>query len=193
MALLQREEPSIMSNSTEGSHQSIKKEETLLSYMTNRRSRKQLSIFVAGATLLTFSTIITRRSLLARRKATYPSFWRQSNAPLKQSFSGAMEAFQALQLASLNVGSSMLMVTGGLLWAFDISSIEELRRKIRGGLGVDGSGRGESAVEEEFEEWMAKTLDRRRQKDEKLKKEGKDVQDEDEDGLRTINERGKRR
>ena len=28
-----------------------------------------------------------------------------------------------------------MMVTGGLLWAFDISSLEDMRRKVRGGIG----------------------------------------------------------
>ena len=59
----------------------------------------------------------------------------------------------------------MMMVTGGLSWAFDIGSLDDLRRKIRGGLGADGTGRNVRDVEEEFEEWMATVLERRRQKE----------------------------
>lgn len=57
------------------------------------------------------------------------------------------------------------MVTGGALWAFDISNMDELRRKIRGGLGVDGSGRSEQEAEEDMEEWLATVLARKEDKD----------------------------
>lgn len=69
------------------------------------------------------------------------------------------------------------MLGGGLLWAFDISTVDELRRKIRGGLGVDGSGPGEKEAEEDFEEWLAKTLERRKQKDGRLQDESATVED----------------
>ena len=54
----------------------------------------------------------------------------------------------------------MVMMTGGALWAFDISTTDDLRRKIRGGLGIDGTGRTERQAEEDFEEWLAETLAR---------------------------------
>ena len=84
----------------------------------------------------------------------------------------------------------MMMMTGGLLWAFDIGSIDDLRRKIRGGLGVDGTGRNERAVEEEFEEWMASVLERKKRKEEAGK--GDEVGDLEIQGNRR-NERGKPR
>ena len=65
-----------------------------------------------------------------------------------------------------------MMMTGGLLWASDISTLDDMRRKVRGGLGVDGTGRGEKDVEEEFEEWLATVLERKKEK-EKEKEEGK--------------------
>lgn len=65
----------------------------------------------------------------------------------------------------------MMMMTGGTLWAFDISTMDDLRRKIRGGLGIDGSGRTEKQAEEEFEEWLAGTLAR---KDERRQRSGDD-------------------
>ena len=73
-------------------------------------------------------------------------------------------------------------MTGGLLFAFDIHGMEELRRKVRGGLGVDGSGRGEREVEEEWEEWLATTLERKERK-------RKEKAGDDEEGRR--NERGR--
>lgn len=58
----------------------------------------------------------------------------------------------------------MMMVTGGALWSLDISNIEDARRKLRGGLGIDSSGRSEKEAEEEFEEWLATTLARKEAK-----------------------------
>ena len=62
-----------------------------------------------------------------------------------------------------------MMITGGLLWAFDVSSMDDMRRKVRGGLGVDGSGRTEGDVEEEFEEWFASVLQRKEDKERRRK------------------------
>lgn len=76
-----------------------------------------------------------------------------------------------------------MMLTGGLLWAFDISSMEDARMKIRGKLGLDGSGMSTAEAEEEFEEWLATTLAR---KDNKRKK----IEKEDEGEEQRTNERG---
>ena len=51
------------------------------------------------------------------------------------------------------------MVTGGLMWGFDISGLEELKVRLREGLGLEEEG--EKNAEEEFEEWLAVTLARR--------------------------------
>lgn len=98
-----------------------------------------------------------------------------------------------------------MMMAGGVLWAFDISSLEELRRKVRGGLGVDGTGRSEGNVEEEWEEWLATVVERRREK-EKRRRERDDTgvmgsaddrriweEDIDVSGEEKVNERGKKR
>lgn len=83
-----------------------------------------------------------------------------------------MEAFEALNVATINVASIAMMVTGGLLWAFDISSMEDARIKIRAGLGLDGSGTSAADAEEEFEEWLATTLARKETKRKKVEREG---------------------
>lgn len=77
----------------------------------------------------------------------------------------------------------MMMMISGTLWAFDISTMDELRRKIRGGLGVDGTGRSERQAEEDFEEWLAETFAR---KDEKRRRKEADEEERK-------NERGKPR
>jgi len=78
---------------------------------------------------------------------------------------GPLMAVEALTVATLNVVSWAIMVTGGALWAFDISNMDEMRKKIRGGLGVDGSGRTEQEAEEDMEEWLATVLARKEDKE----------------------------
>ncbi|KAI9863036.1 MAG: hypothetical protein M1824_000724 [Vezdaea acicularis] len=133
--------------------------------LTSPRSLRQLSLFLAGSSFFLLSTLITRRSLTRRYKASIPSYFTPSNRPPAQPVDGAVEAFEALSVASANVASLAVMGVGGVLWAADISGMEELRRKVRGGLGVDGSGRGEGDVEEEFEEWLATVLQRKEDKE----------------------------
>lgn len=73
---------------------------------------------------------------------------------------GAMEAFEALNIATINVLSVGMMSAGGLLWAFDISSLDDMRRKVRTNLGVD-SIRVDQDAEQEIEEWFASVLARK--------------------------------
>ena len=75
----------------------------------------------------------------------------------------------------------MMMAVGGTLWAADISNMDDARRKVRGGLGFDGSGRDAKDAEEEFEEWLATVLSR---KEEKAKRGQQSA---------NVNERGKTR
>lgn len=72
-----------------------------------------------------------------------------------------MEAFEALNLATLNVASLGIMLTGGILWAFDIGSLPDMQRKVRAGMGLDGSGRDDKEIEQEMEEWFATVLKRK--------------------------------
>ncbi|KAF2503025.1 hypothetical protein BU16DRAFT_521656 [Lophium mytilinum] len=138
------------------------------SSLTSPRSRKQLGLFVAGASFFMISTIITRRSMVRRYKQVQPTFYQPNTKP-NLSFNAGLEAFEALNIATMNVASFSMMVAGGTLWTFDISSMDDLRRKIRGGLGVDGTGRSEQDAEEEIEEWLATVLARKDDKERKRK------------------------
>jgi hypothetical protein len=138
----------------------------------SRRSLRQLGLFLGGAAFFGLASVITRRSLVRRYKASAPKFFQQSNRPNAE-VDGAMEAFEALTIATVNVFSLSIMFTGGTLWAFDISSLEDMRRKLRGGPGIDGEGR-ENAAEEEMEEWLATVLARKDEK-ERQKQAIKDV------------------
>ena len=78
------------------------------------------------------------------------------------------------------------MTTGGTLWAFDISSMDELRQKVsRKKLELDGIGRTErdDAVEQEWKDFLGKALG---------KKETNTTKDNDEKEW-TRDERGKSR
>lgn len=134
----------------------------------SKRSLRQLSIFFGGAAFVGLATIITRRSLVRRYKASIPKFFQQSNRP-NADVDGAAEAFEALTIATANVSSFSIMFTGGMLWTLDISSLEDMRRKLRGGLGMDGEDR-EKAAEEEMEEWLAAVLTRKDEKERQNKR-----------------------
>jgi len=95
-----------------------------------------------------------------------------------------------------------MIVVGGALCVFDINHLDDLQRLVRGRLGVDGMGKSEQEVEEQFEEWLATVLDRKAEK-EKEKDNGKsskrrkviiiDEDDQDEIDEAWRNEKGKRR
>lgn len=68
-----------------------------------------------------------------------------------------MEAVEALNIATINVLSVGMMLSGGLIYAFDISSLDDMRRLVRANMGVDGFRTDEDA-EKEIEDWVSKTL-----------------------------------
>jgi hypothetical protein len=131
------------------------------------RPNRNAVIFGAGAAFFVFSLLITRRAFARKRLASSPAFY--ANAPGHQAeqaknVNGAMEALEALNLATINVLSLSMMATGGTLWYLNINSVADAKRMIRGGLGVDGTGRSEKEAEEDFEEWLATTLARKEAK-----------------------------
>lgn len=149
----------------------------------SQRSRRQLGLFAAGVGFFAISTAITRRSIVRRYKASIPRFYQPSNRPGSE-VNGAMEAFEALNIATVNVLSVGIMVSGGLLWAFDIASLEDMRKKVRTNLGVDPIRTDEDA-EQEIEEWFASVLARKEFKalrGEKGIKDGENKQDKIGDG-----------
>ncbi|KAL9062465.1 MAG: hypothetical protein Q9157_008899 [Trypethelium eluteriae] len=118
------------------------------------------------------SALVTRRALLRRYIATIPPFYQPNSQP--RHVNGSAEAAQALGLATLNVTSFAIMATGGTLWALDISNLAEMRRKMRGGLGIDESDNSDQEAEEKLEEWLAVILSRKQEED--GKKAASDVQ-----------------
>ncbi|ETN45657.1 uncharacterized protein HMPREF1541_09489 [Cyphellophora europaea CBS 101466] len=133
----------------------------------NPRQNRNAVIFSAGLAFFAFSMLITRRAFVRRRLSANPAFY--TNGPAHHEaqaakVSGPLEAVEALTIATVNVLSVTMMATGGALWYLDINSMQDARTLLRGGLGVDGTGRSEQQAEEEFEEWMASTLARKEAK-----------------------------
>ncbi|XXH03147.1 hypothetical protein Hte_009541 [Hypoxylon texense] len=135
----------------------------------SQRSLKQLGLFFAGAGFLSLSTLITRRAVARKHMVTVPKFYSQSNRTVNKIQSdSSFIAFEALHLATLNVLGFGIMLTGGLAWAFDISSVDDLRRMARRHIGPTG-GQTDEDAERQIEEWVAKVLMRKDPKGEEAK------------------------
>ena len=135
--------------------------------ITSPRSVKQLRLFLAGCTFFTLSAFITRRALARKYVSTFPRFYHPSNQPPSVTINGRLDAYEALSIATINVISFAVMMTGGTLWAFDISSMDELRQKVsRRKLVLDGTGKTEKdeAAEEEWKEFLGKALGKKESK-----------------------------
>lgn len=146
------------------------------------RSAKQLGLFGAGAGFLLLSAIVTKRAVARKIAENAPKHFQPSHhgprpAPRLQEERGQDQAIaaQALGLATLNVFSFGIMLTGGIMWAFDISNPEELRTKARAKL-YGPNGVVDKDAEEEIEEWIAGVLSRKDKKEDeegtKPKKDG---------------------
>lgn len=130
--------------------------------MFNARSAKQLSLFFAGAAFLGLTTAVTRRSVARKIKAAMPRLFQPSylgEGAKVESAEGTLFALEALSLATLNTFSFGIMATGGLAWAFDISSLDDLRARARKHRrGVVGGSEVDKDAEDTIEEWMASVL-----------------------------------
>ncbi|KAM0270440.1 hypothetical protein ACHAQH_009415 [Verticillium albo-atrum] len=123
------------------------------------RGLKQLGLFFAGAGFLVCSTLITKRSVTRKKLAAFPKFYQPSHAAAgkQENPEGSLIALEALNLATLNVFSFAVMATGGVAWAFDISSVDDLREKARRTIRGE-AGKTDEAAEREFEEWATRVL-----------------------------------
>jgi hypothetical protein len=105
----------------------------------SRRSRRQLTLFLAGASFSLLSATITRRAVLRRTRWARPLYFHSNQAPPppERQVNGALEALEALGVATVTAVSWTAMLTGGLLWALDVDGLVELRTRVRGRLGLD--------------------------------------------------------
>lgn len=127
------------------------------------RSFSQFGLFAVGAATTAFSVLLTRRAVANRIAAVRPKgLFTPSNKAVK--VNGGAEAAEALGLATLNVASFSFMITTGLMWALDISGLEEMRTRLRRQMGLDVVDAGlpnglkdkDGAVkEDDIEMWMS--------------------------------------
>ena len=143
----------------------------LSTHFLGPRPRRQFSLFLFGAACVGLSIISTRRALVRRYVATVPHFYQQSNALPREPINLRKEAVEALQIATINVLSFAALMTGGTLWAFDVSGIEELRervrrmkkqRQVKGGTNMEQ----DKVVEREFEDFLGPSLRKGSRKEE---------------------------
>lgn len=69
-----------------------------------------------------------------------------------------MEAFEALNLATINVFSFGMLTTGAVMYALDVNGLEDMRRMMRGGLEGTATGKSDEELENEVTEWVASVL-----------------------------------
>ncbi|KAF4998165.1 hypothetical protein FGRMN_3369 [Fusarium graminum] len=123
------------------------------------RSLKQFGLLLSGAGFLAASVAVSRRSVLRMRRSSFPKFYCDNRTPVKfDSEDRSFLAAQALGLATLNVMSFGVLLVGGISWAYDLSSIEELRQRTRAVTRRPGAlnPEEEKAMEEMMEDLMGK-------------------------------------
>lgn len=77
----------------------------------------------------------------------------------KPRVNAAIDALEGFYLATLNVASFSMFASGAVLWKFGINSMEDLRSMTRGaGSAVSAKGKSDDELEEEIQEWLARTF-----------------------------------
>lgn len=75
-----------------------------------------------------------------------------------------MEAFEALNLATINVFSFGMLTFGGAMYALDVNNLEDARKIMRAGLEGTAQGKSDEELENEVQEWVASVLGSRFEK-----------------------------
>lgn len=123
-----------------------------------RRARRQNALFFGGLAFTMFSAWVTRRSMI-RKRPPVPTTFTPSNAAVPKG-EGGLDAVEALGLATINTVSVFMTAIGAGFIYFDIADIEDLREKVRKGVGFDVYG-GETDADKEIEGWVAEVLARK--------------------------------
>ncbi|KAH0596817.1 hypothetical protein MHUMG1_05125 [Metarhizium humberi] len=125
----------------------------------SERKLKQLGLLFAGAGFMAASVAVTRRAVLRRQLESYPRFYSSNRASLYiDPGERSLMAVQALGLATLNVTSFGIMMTGGLAYSFDLCNIGELRERTQAALRRPGNFSPED--EKEMEKMMGSILEK---------------------------------
>lgn len=146
-----------------------------------QRQAKQLSFLLAGVSCMAASVFVTRRAVLRRQRESIPRFFHASNdmeAAAVDSGGRQLLAVQAFGLATLNVTSFGVLLTGGMAWAFDLCSIGELRQRTQEALARQaGEGMLNAEDEKAMEEMMEDLMNKLGMEVPKEKEAGKGLDD----------------
>ncbi|KAK6502197.1 hypothetical protein TWF506_002785 [Arthrobotrys conoides] len=129
-----------------------------------QRARKQLTLYFGGASFLLLSMAVARRSTRRRYLATVPKYYTPNTRASELNFNTGIDAFEALNIASLGVFSVGMMTVGAGMYIADVVNVDEMRRLLRSKYGTEGR-MSEMDVEEEMEEWIASVLARKDRKE----------------------------
>ncbi|KAH8690575.1 hypothetical protein BGW36DRAFT_364145 [Talaromyces proteolyticus] len=118
-------------------------------------------LLIGGLLFFSLSTFITRRSLLRKHRNAIPPYY-TSSVYHKPEINNTLEAFEALNIATINVFSIAMAALGGAMCAFDVNTMTEARTKLRAGMGiahgVPPTEEEERQFEDEMEEILSKVL-----------------------------------
>lgn len=120
-------------------------------------------LFFGGALFFTLSLLTTRRALVRRFNASIPPYY-TSSLYHKPEVNGGMEAFEALNLATINVLSFGMMASGGVLWGMGINGLDDLRAYVKKGMASGDPSevnKTDEEMEKEVEAWVMKFLGKR--------------------------------
>lgn len=108
------------------------------------------------------SVAITRRAVIRRQRESFPRFFSASNNPgYMDSNDRSLLAVHAFGLATLNVASFGVLMTGGLAWGFDLCSMGELKERTQAALmRQSGGGVLNPDDEKELEKMMGDLMKR---------------------------------
>ncbi|CEJ57097.1 hypothetical protein PMG11_05804 [Penicillium brasilianum] len=119
--------------------------------------RTNLKLFCGGVAFFALSVYITRRANIRKRLACIPPYY-SSSIYYQPQFNGAMEAFEALNLATINVISFSMMATGGVMCALNVNNLEDMRKIMRGSLEGVAAGKSDEELEKDVAEWVSSVL-----------------------------------
>ena len=159
----QEKTPSDQSNAQSQSSPAAPQQPTQQAQPPSPENTQNLKLLFGGMAFFALSIWITRRAHIKKRIDCIPPFYTSSTYH-NPTANGAAEAFEALNLATINVLSFGMMTSGGVLYALDINSLEDARRIMRAGLEGGSASKSDEELENEVTEWVSSVLGERFQK-----------------------------
>ena len=164
------EEDSRTPNSADQQQQQSQQQPSSQNEPPSRQHRQppptNLKLLFGGMTFFAISLFITRRALRKRHLAAIPPYY-TSSVYHRVDVNGAVDAFEAFNLATINVFSFSMMGTGAVMYKLGINDLEDARRIVRrayigeaagGATGGNWNAEEDALAEKEIEAWVVETL-----------------------------------